>query len=600
MVVEEPLAAGRQSWAEFVAGLARQCEQGRHCFLPLQLSEDAWPLHKQLEQTNFLRAHALTIADRAPWIERRLVIELCRFTLGQGRGERVPVQVFLSHAKQDIDQEPMLFKALTAHLQATQPVEAWIDSGQIETGANFRQRIEDAVGNSAVLVLGTANYSSRPWCRREVLIAKKMGRPMVVIDGLQGLDLRSFPYLGNVPVVSWGSHAETQAVDVLLKEVLRTQYAQLLLAKQMRPDDRILTSPPELLSVIGLAPGTSILYPDPPLGDEEIEVLAPLAHRLQTPLQRAGEARALNGKTIAISISESDDIERHGLLPLHLDTVLIEVSRYLLVHGATLAYGGHLGSEGYTVALFDLVAAHQMQSTLPPVERILNYVGWPLPFATLPIQTRASFQRMATYRRTPRPAGIEELDPATFISEPIYFPADSPIRRYAWARGMTAMRVQQTAETAARIVVGGKVGPTLTALPEGGKKLSWYSGRIPGVVEEAILTLQVKSPLYLCGAFGGAAALMIDLIEGRTRNEFTWNYQKQAPHAEEMRLLYANRSVEWWDYPEMRQFVASTGIAGLSQANSLSEDENRELFRTRDLTRLVELLLLGLGRALAP
>jgi hypothetical protein len=162
------------------------------------------------------------------------------------------------------------------------------------------------------------------------------------------------------------------------------------------------------------------------------------------------------------------------------------------------------------------------------------------------------------------------------------------------------MREQQTAETTARIVIGGKVGPTVTALPEGGKKLSWYSGRIPGVVEEAILTLQARRPLYLCGAFGGAAALMIDLIEGRTRNEFTWDYQKQAPHAEEMRLLYTNRGVEWWDYPEMRQFIASQGVAGLSQANGLSEDENREFFRTRDLTRLVELLLLGLGRALTP
>ena len=185
-----------------------------------------------------------------------------------------------------------------------------------------------------------------------------------------------------------------------------------------------------------------------------------------------------------------------------------------------------------------------------------------------------------------------------FVAEPEYFAADTPAKRYAWARGMSAMRDQQSQETDARVVIGGKVGATVTALPNGGKEMKWYLGRIPGVAEESIATLQASRPLYLCGAFGGAAALVIDLLEGRWRQEFTWEYQKQAPHAEAMRALYDSEGVAWHDYPEMKNYLAELGVAGLSRLNGLTEDQNRELFRTRDLPRLVELLLVGLGNTL--
>jgi SLOG cluster2 len=161
----------------------------------------------------------------------------------------------------------------------------------------------------------------------------------------------------------------------------------------------------------------------------------------------------------------------------HLGAALIDISRHLLVRGATLAYGGHLGSTGYTTALFDLVRAHQQQTVMAPVERIVNYAGWPSPLTT---QDRAKFRGVATFVRTERPADVVGLDP-TFVPEPpSYFPADSKERRFAWARGMTLMREQQTKETDARIAIGGKMGPT-------------YSGRIPGVFEEILLSMEAKN-----------------------------------------------------------------------------------------------------------
>jgi SLOG cluster2 len=395
-------------------------------------------------------------------------------------------------------------------------------------------------------------------------------------------------------MVAWSHGGARRAIDLLLKEQLRHLYIRKVLARSQMPGDCVLPSPPELSTVISLPKGTNVLYPDPPLGDEEIEVLKPLDHKVETPLQRAAANRVLSGKRIALSISEADAPGRVGMFPDHLDAALLEISRHLLVRGATLVYGGHLGSAGYTTALFDLVRAHQQQSALPPVERIVNYAGWPLPLTR---QQRARFQGVATFVRTDMPPDVAAMEPEAFVPEPSYFPADTPARRYAWTRGMTLMREWQSADTDARIAIGGKMGPTVTAKPDGTKETSWYSGRIPGVFEEILLSLESSKPLYLCGAFGGAAAAAVELLHGRIPREFNWDYQKQAPHSEALRGLFAEHGIQWKDYHDMANFCAAVGVKGVSRVNGLTDEENFELFYCRDVPRLIELLLIGLTRA---
>jgi hypothetical protein len=56
--------------------------------------------------------------------------------------------------------------------------------------------------------------------------------------------------------------------------------------------------------------------------------------------------------------------------------------------------------------------------------------------------------------------------------------------------------------------------------------------------------------------------------------------------------------LEWVDYPEMTQTLSTFGVDGLAKLNKLSVPENQELFRSRDMMRIVELLLTGLTRAL--
>jgi len=252
MVIGNKAPAGRLSWPDFVAAIARDCANDGHRFLPVQLSEAAWPLHADLESINFIRAFTPAGLDK---LERTIVVELCRYLMNRDRGERVPITVFLSHAKADISKPPTVFGDLVAHLQATQPVNAWVDSGQIDPGGNFAVAIENGVREAAVLAIVTPNYSSRPWCRREILFTKKYARPLVVIDAMDSIDLRTFPYIGNSTMLAWANSGPERAVNLLLKEQLRHLHVTELLKRSSLPGDCVLASPPELTTIVSLKQG---------------------------------------------------------------------------------------------------------------------------------------------------------------------------------------------------------------------------------------------------------------------------------------------------------------------------------------------------------
>ena len=177
--------------------------------------------------------------------------------------------------------------------------------------------------------------------------------------------------------------------------------------------------------------------------------------------------------------------------------------------------------------------------------------GGPLP--RLSTEERAALKWVAVTHSMPRPADVtEEMNPDFVKEPPKFFHANtSPEHRYAWARGMTEMRAFQAdasrSGVVARIVLGGTFGPTFKALPDGTTQENWYMSRIPGVLEEIVLSIQHGQPVFLVGVFGGVAKLVMDLIQGVDRPEATWDFQKGAPHAEDMRKLYEAQGQPWMD-----------------------------------------------------
>lgn len=120
----------------------------------------------------------------------------------------VPIELFISHAKKDLprirrdaslEEQIQPVYGLLSHL-ATTRINGWFDAKKIPPGGRFPDEIRRGVLTSSGLVcVVTDSYGSREWCRREVLEAKKVGRPMIVVDALTDRDARLFPYLGNAP-----------------------------------------------------------------------------------------------------------------------------------------------------------------------------------------------------------------------------------------------------------------------------------------------------------------------------------------------------------------------------------------------------------------
>jgi hypothetical protein len=164
---------------------------------------------------------------------------------------------------------------------------------------------------------------------------------------------------------------------------------------------------------------------------------------------------------------------------------------------------------------------------------------------------------------------------------------------------MTEMRAYQADKARsgviARIVIGGTFGPTVKVTEDGTRKEQWYMGRIPGVLEEIVLSVKAGQPVFLIGAFGGVPKLVIDLLRGNDRDEATWDYQKRAPFAPEMRALYEQRRIEWTDYPEIVSLLREKGAEGINPL--LRSEEQDELFETVDLHRMAELILQGMSRS---
>lgn len=597
VAARKPTKSGT-TWGAYATKLRELTETAGHRFMPVQLTEGGWPIDQRLDDTNFLRAWAIDgVEERHKFIARRLVHLLIRRLRPRTENEDAPpVTIFLSHTKMDLEREPRVVKTLLAHLTATQPEKTWFDSGDISTGSRFAQEIEKGIKDTALLAIVTDSYSSRSWCRKEVLFAKHYQRPVVIVDAVQERETRRFPYSGNTPVIRWkGQGQDAQdVVDLLLREVLRHAYAEQSLAQRKREGDLVLPAGPELVTIVHHKKDQVVLYPDPPLGPEELEVLERTGVRVETPLQRHALTHDLRsrGLTVALSVSGAEDLGRYGLRSAHLDSIFLELSRYLLVAGVRLAYGGHLKVGGYTLRLADLLCdpiveqlrgATRMDQAVP---ELVTYLPWPM---LASVRDEARLGPLVDVLRCDRPSDIDEsLDPLFVASPDVEVPSDTPLRRFAWSRGLTVMRERQTSEMAARVVVGGKLG----------RPDNSYLGRMPGVLEEALLGIRAKRPVYLVGAFGGCARLVLDALDGVSRTELTAAYHQILPHAEELKKLYTERSVTRDEFESIAAELKACGLPALK--NGLTVEENRELAMSRSAERIVELVLHGLQQCYPP
>lgn len=197
-----------------------------------------------------------------------------------------PVKLFLSHAKKDGEITTIRFKKF---IEDNLKLDVFFDTVDIANGYDFAEQFKEEIKHSALVVFHTDEYSNREWCRREVLIAKKHKSPIVVVHNILEGERRAFPYLGNMPTIVIAKDEILgfyKIVSLTLYQVLNNLYQSRLLGYYRDVHDpdvneiKILTSPPELFNFLDIKEYKNnldkkliMLYPDPPLGIEELNIL---------------------------------------------------------------------------------------------------------------------------------------------------------------------------------------------------------------------------------------------------------------------------------------------------------------------------------------
>lgn len=610
LVTDEMIADGDWNATGFLERVAQAVRdsEGRHRLLPVAISSSATKVtlagHPQS-----IRVEARGVDEQVAEIEERLYEFLCRLVLSKLKrkgprattpdGQPVPVKLFLSHAKRGRGIE--IVQAIRDELNDTS-LKAFYDASDIVGGSDWERALRDNAGNDAMIAVLTDPYSTRDWCRREILMAKEAGCPVVAILALDNGEARSFAYAGNVPTVTWPldgpqpriKDAIHRLVRVVLGELLRSSYflrqCESLNEQGFLPKPCLaIGSPPELLTYhFGVRQRNTktqclLLYPDPPLGFTERKLLDELHSNVTvaTPMTSSGWERPgsnvapLEALEIALSIGDvpAADLLAVGLSEQHFQDAMIEVSRHLLARGATLAYGG-APDKTFTESLLDLVESHTSENNVV-FKRLRNYVARPYLPADR-IKYVAEHIQSVDLVPIPDAADIADLP----IEGPGITAEESLYRK---ARHLTEMRrfMANRPRMMARVAMGGK--------------LRGFSGRYPGIVEEALTFLSQGKPLFLLGGFGGCAAAVADALKGTIDERLDGSLRTEEEHK---RIKYFNAHIgsaaseDRIDYAWLGKTLREGSIAGLR--NGLSDAENEVLFASRDLTEIVYYLLKGL------
>ena len=198
------------------------------------------------------------------------------------------VRVFLSHSTKD-PHGKRIAKDIWRWLHEHSTMSSFLAPRDIPPGMSFGTVISESIQDSAVVVIYTDSYSSREWCRFEVIRAKRANVPMLMVDCLESVDERSFPYLGNVPVVRMDPAAR-DAIPAVAGRLLDEVFQSLLWRRGVEgfcesSRATFMARPPELLSLATLPDASDeerlVVYPDPPLGTEELDLFSDVGHNLR-------------------------------------------------------------------------------------------------------------------------------------------------------------------------------------------------------------------------------------------------------------------------------------------------------------------------------
>ncbi|HVD99441.1 MAG TPA: toll/interleukin-1 receptor domain-containing protein [Cytophagaceae bacterium] len=288
-----------KNYGNYIDELYDKCniEKNKRRIYPVALSKNSFNVSRKFSAINFIRidtsksiACDVNTSDGILLqIKSPILHELCRLLMNMKKGSdetdsltvSPPVKLFISHSKHDESKlDAIKFRD---YINSQTQLKTFFDANDIAYGSNFGEEIKKAASESALVVFQSDSYADREWCRIEVLTAKSEGCPIVIVNIVQHGEKRAFPYLGNSPSIRFKENYQS-IIDLTLEQVLFNQYTRRFLDSLTNlyniKTDRILSNTPELFNFIQLKKQkvaeekyALVIYPDPPLGSEELDIL---------------------------------------------------------------------------------------------------------------------------------------------------------------------------------------------------------------------------------------------------------------------------------------------------------------------------------------
>ena len=563
LLIDEKMFCSRL-WQKYIDNLSNVINDDVKVYA-IGLCQYAFEISSVVKYNQSIRLNNFSFEENWNLIQIRLLESLYRLITNPDQ----KIKLFISHAKKDCLNEAKQFRD---YLNSSTKLSTFFDENDILDGNDFRKQIEGNIISSLLVVLKTDIYSEREWCRNEVIIAKRNKIPTIVVNCISKRVKRMFPYIGNCPMVQYTGNWD-DIVFVLLRTALNQVYQSYLLDIIKDNNSNIsnyIPCTPELFSFITIKDKEGkILYPEPPLGNEELLVLSDYSENISFVTQTealANDFFNIKDKKIAFSVSESDDIHKYGCSKTMLKDVVLELSRYILKAGGELVYGGDLRNDGYTESFENFsyqYGCKEKFETRPFY--FTNYFAWPI-YLKMSKSDQARF--------------IHNRVQTVFVDPPVGAMVDKfvpPVENEnleIWAKSLTQMREKMEQDVNARIIIGGR--------------LSRFKGKYAGVLEEFLIANKSKHPIYLIGGFGGVAKAIIDIRKGESVDLEYWAYT--TPQYKEFVEFYNLANQDKINYELIIKEIKDAKLN-----NGLTAAENERLASSINILEIVSLILKGLN-----
>lgn len=263
-------------------------------------------------------------------------------------------------------------------------------------------------------------------------------------------------------------------------------------------------------------------------------------------------SRPLSGCIIGLSVSETEELGNLGYDSSDVNRFVVRLAESLLSFGGRLVFGHDWRPGG----VMEAVAALALRYSPPPLNEsgrrassdapVINLVAHPdVPFlARGPTDEQLPDLSEAALDLKHRLVGVVD---ARQVSVP-----DSRAHSAASrADKLTLLRRELARIADVRICAGGKTRD--------------FQGRMPGVLEEAMLTINEDRPVFAAGLFGGATDLVIEGLSGGS-------------------IAPRNRRFS-------QQYLAEIKSLGRTRHQALTDEEENAVWSSSSIEQSIELLL---------